>query len=806
MLLSVKWLKEFVPFQGTDQELADRLTMLGLEVEEVRHPARHAANAVVGRVLTCEPHPDADKLSLCTVDAGDGQALPVVCGAPNVAAGQTVAFAPVGAEVFGGMRLKKAKIRGQVSMGMICAEDELGLGEGHKGIMVLDPNLPLGMNLVDALDLDDVVLDVSVTPNRADCLSVLGMAREVAMVFGLPLTMPEVDIAESGDAEAAGRFHIAIDDPALCPVYQARLLDGVTVGPSPDRIRWRLHAVGQRPINNIVDVTNYVMFELGQPLHAFDRRTLAKDTIRVAPASEGMKFTTLDDQERALLSTDLLIWDGEKPVALAGVMGGANSEMADDSTRVLLESAVFHAPTIRKTARRLALPSESSYRFERGVDQPGSFFAMERAAALMAEFSGARVLPGVAKADPRPWQPRAVTFRKQRCVKLLGIPLEESFCEQVLTGMGCGVTKPADAPDGEWTVSVPSHRLDLEREVDLFEEIARVHGMDRLPSTLPGVAKSLDDVAHQDTTHAFLTRLKNWGRGVGLAEAINYSFVGQADLDQLHLPAQDRVPVKNPLSEDQDVLRTRLAPGLLQSMRNNLAQGTSRLRLFEVARIFLADADSESTARESQRLAILLHGPRTPDLWPTPRPEDVGYADLKGLVEHLLGSLGLPGADFVLDRDHAYLSPCVTVTLDGRTLGEMGRVDPEVADAYHARRDVWLCELDVDLLKERFEGQALEFRDLPKFPPVRRDLTVVAGRGVAAGDLVDAAATAGVKIVERVALADVYEPDSGDERNLTLRITYRHPSKTLKDSEVDKQHAKLVKAVLAGLPVRLQAE
>ncbi len=805
MLLSVKWLKEFVPFEGSDQELADRLTMLGLEVEEVRHPARHAANAVTARVLTCEPHPDADKLSVCTVDAGDGQAVPVVCGAPNVAAGQTVAFAPVGAEIFGGVRLKKAKLRGQPSMGMICAEDELGLGESHKGIMVLDPKLPLGVNLVDALDLDDVVLDVSVTPNRADCLSVLGMAREAAMLFGLPLTLPAVNLAESGP-DASEQVRIVIDNPELCPVYQARLLTGVTVGPSPDRIRWRLHAVGQRPINNIVDVTNYVMFELGQPLHAFDRRTLAGDMIRVAPATDGMKFTTLDDQERSLLPTDLLIWDADKPVALAGVMGGANSEMADDSTEVLLESAVFHAPSIRRTARRLALPSESSYRFERGVDQPGSAFAMHRAAALMAELSGGVVLPGVALAEPAPWQPRSVSFRINRGIKLLGIPLEEGFCEQVLTGMGCQVAKAA----GAWDVSVPSHRLDLEREVDLFEEIARVYGMDRLPSELPRVARSLEAVAARDTAFDFITALKYWGRGAGLAEAINYSFVGQADLDQLRLPAQGRVPVKNPLSEEQDVLRTRLAPGLLQSLRNNLAQGASRLRLFEVARIFRADETSETTAAEALRLGILLYGARTADLWPTPRPEEVGYADIKGLVEHLLASLGLSGAVFERGREHAYLSPCVAVSIGGRPLGEIGRVDPEVADAYHARRDVWLCELDADLLRELSEARTPCFADLPKFPPVRRDLTVVAPRGVAAGDLLAAVRGAGVKIMEQADLADVYEPGEpphpDGERNLTVRITYRHQQKTLKDAEVDKQHAKVVQSVLSGLPVRLQAE
>lgn len=798
MLLSLNWLKEFVPYEGDVQELADRLTMTGLEIEEIVHPFAHLENCVVGQVVDCGPHPDADKLSVTRVDVGQGESLPIVCGAPNVAKGQKVAVAKVGACLPGGFEIKKAKIRGQVSQGMIMAEDEAGLGEGHDGIMVLDDSLTPGTPLIEALNLDDVVFDVSVTPNRADCLSVLGLAREVAMIFGLPLTMPDCEPVESGKGDAQAMVAIKIDDPELCPVYQARILTGATVGKSPAWMRYRLRAVGLRPINNIVDVTNYVMFELGQPLHAFDRGLLEGGVIRVAPAKGVKAFTTLDDQERRLEPDDLLIWDAQKPIALAGVMGGANTEMRADSTEVLLESAVFKPGSIRKTARRLALPSESSYRFERGVDQPGSYAAMNRAAKLMAELSGAEVMPGVAMNEAKPFTPAPLRFRRQKAEQLLGIPLDEDFCKTTLAAMGCKFT---GGEPGDWTLTAPSHRLDLEREVDLIEEVARVYGMDTIPATLPRVSKSLDSIGMADTTYTFDQRLKEWARGAGLTEVVNYSFVGDQDLDILNLPADNRVAVKNPLSEDQNVLRTRLAPGLLQNLRLNLGQGNERLRLFELAHLFLADPQSPTTAKEPQMAAILLHGKRSPAHWPF-NSSDAGFEDLKGLVDHLLAHLNLPAGQYHAVKDSLYLAPCVEVRIEGNLLGSLGRVKHEIADHYNARHDVWLAELDADLLKARSEGTQPSFSPLPKFPPVRRDVTVMAPAGLSVAQIIEAIEESKESLLENTALIDVFEPEQG-ERNLTFRLTYRHPERTLKDKEVDKRHKKIVANITGKLPVRV---
>ncbi len=404
MLVSFNWLREFVPFEGEAQELGDRLTMLGLELDSIEDPFESIQEIVVGHVVECVKHPEAEKLSVCTVDLGS-ETVEIVCGAPNVAKGQKVPVAPVGSKLPDGMKIKKAKLRGVKSFGMICSERELGLSEDHEGIWVLPENLTVGNKLVDELNLERTVLDFDITPNRADCLSILGFARETALAFDLPLTLPELNLTESG-GNAADEVKIIIDDPELCPLYQARIINNVTVGKSPDWMRFKLFSVGQRPLGNIVDVTNYILFELGQPLHAFDLERIEDATIRVAPAQDGMKFTTLDEVERTLTSRDLLIWDGKKPVALAGVMGGMNSEMQDDSTNVLLESAVFRPGTIRKTARRLALPSEASYRFERGVDQIMNTFAMNRAAQIMAEVSGGTVMSGVAKNEPKPWQDR----------------------------------------------------------------------------------------------------------------------------------------------------------------------------------------------------------------------------------------------------------------------------------------------------------------------------------------------------------------------------------------------------------------
>lgn len=798
MLVSLNWLREFVPYEGDIQVLGDKLTMLGLELDGIVDPFEHVADIVVGHVVECDPHPEAEKLSVCTVDVNDGELLTIVCGAPNVAKGQKVPVAKVGTTMPGGMKIKKAKLRGVKSMGMICSERELEFSDAHEGIWVLDDSFKPGDKLVDALNLERVVFDFDITPNRADCLSILGFARETALAFDLPLTMPKLDLVEAG-GDVNEHIRILIDDPELCPLYNGRVIQGVETRQAPDWMRFKLLALGQRPISNIVDCTNYIMFELGQPLHSFDLDLIEDKTIRVAPAEDGMKFTTLDDMERTLTSNDLLIWDGKKPVGLAGVMGGANSEMHAGSSNVLLEAAVFRPGTIRKTARRLALPSDASYRFERGVDQVLNRFCIDRAAQLMAETSGGSVVSGVATAEPKPWQDRSHSYRHDRCMQLLGLDLEPEFARKVFIGEGCTVD---DSDPANWTVASPSHRLDLEREVDLYEEVGRVYGLDRIPAVLPKVAKSLESDA-SDNEYAFIRNIKAWGAGAGLNEAINYSFVGDDDLDRLNLPGEGRVHIANPLSEDQNVLRTDLAPGLLSSLKHNLAQGNSHIRLFEVAKKFVADSESETETREHVRLGMLLYGPRHAADWPWPT-SDVDYLDIKGHVEHLLEEhLKLGEPECALGEGHTYLEPCVDVKLGGESVGFMGKVKPEIADFYHARKDVWLADLDLDKLREMVTAYKITFEPLPVYPPSRRDVTVIGPATLPAQAVREAIENAGISILESVELVAEYVPEGQDEeRNLSFRLTYRHLNKTLKDKQVDKEHKKVLEALEKSLPIR----
>lgn len=802
MLLSLKWLKEFVPFEGTPEELGDKLTMLGLELEEVIYPFEAIKDIVVGYVQECDKHPEADKLSVCTVDVGEGEPLTIVCGAPNVGKGQKVPVAKVGTVMPNGMKIKKAKLRGVPSTGMICSERELGLGDEHDGIMVLSETMTVGANFVASMDLDEIILDIAITPNRADALSVLGLAREVAMAFDLPLTLPEYSITEEG-SDCSGDIAIEIADEDQCYLYMGRCIDGLTVKKSPDWMRWRLHAVGLRPISNVVDVTNYVLMETGHPMHAFDRELIEGNKIIVDFADEGETFVTLDDQERSLKARDLLIKDGEKAVALAGVMGGANSEMHEKSTRMFLECAVFRPGTVRKTARRLGLSTDASYRFERGVDQQNAELAMNRAAQLIAELSDGTVRPGVCKKEPRPWCAPQLHFRPQRARDLLGVNLADEFCRKTLEKLGC-VIDVADAEN--WKVTPPSHRLDYEREADLVEEVARVYGMDNIKPVLPTVSRPLEERSAIKGEYEFWRLLKAWAAGLGLNEVVNYSFVGQKDLDHFGLPTENRIQIMNPLSADQDVLRTELAPGLMNTLRNNLAQGNNSLRLFEMAHIFETDASSDTTAHESGRLDILVYGERFDATWPH-KEEDMDYTDLKGLVEHLLAHLHLPVAELALEDEHGWMSPCVRISINGKTIGTMGRVKPEIADAYHAKKDVWLADIDVDVLAELYAQSAVTFVSLPVYPPSRRDITVMAPATLSVGEIQAVVGAVKAPLLESCELIDVFMPEAEEgkeaERNLTFRLTFRSPNKTLKDKEVDKERAKVAKSLQNALPVRI---
>ena len=805
MLLSLNWLREFVPFEGDAEALGAKLTMLGLELEEIQRPFDGIRDIIVGYVADCAKHPEADKLSVCRVDVGS-EVLDIVCGAPNVAKGQKVAVAPVGAKLPDGLVIKKAKLRGAPSHGMICSERELGLSEDHKGIMVLDPAASVGAKLTDVLGLDTEVLDIGITPNRGDCLSVLGLAREVAIGYGLPLTMPKLEFVPEfaeGGGDARTLVSIEIADGELCPVYMGRVLEGAETAESPDWLRFRLLAMGQRAISNIVDVTNYVMLGFGQPLHAFDLDLLAGGKIIVRCAAEGETFTTLDGQERLLTAGDLTIRDAEKAVALAGVMGGLNTEIHPGTKRVFLECANFQPSTVRRTARRLGIHSDASYRYERGVDQGIAAFAVDYAAMLMARVAGGRILAGRPLNEPKPWKSPVLSFRPKRCNDLLGLPMDREFSAGTLEGVGCSVERGERKDAERWAVTPPSFRRDLEREADLIEEVARVYGMDRFEPTLPKVSRPLDRAGAREPDYAFWKTIRHWGSGLGLNEIIYYSFVGQKDLDRLGLPRENRVPVANPLTADQDVLRTELAPGLLAVMRNNLSQGVTGLRLFELAHVFHADPERDTTVREPGRLAFLMHGDLFDASWPQAQTE-AGYADIRGVIEHLCAFLHLSAPRFERETEaHPWMRPSVLVSVDGHLLGRVGRVRPDIADYYLAKKDVWLAELDLDRIRPLADTARVRFTPLPVFPPVRRDITLAVPYDLPAEAIADAIRDMKIGTLEDVRLIDLYLPENDPARRLTFRLTFRHAARTLEDAEVDKQRETVATRLPALLPVSL---
>lgn len=806
MLLSLNWLREFVPYAGSAEELGERLTMLGLELEEIVRPFHEIREMVLGRVLTCEDHPDSDHLHVCSVDLGGEEPVTIVCGAPNAAKGQLVVVAPVGSTMPGGFQIKKAKLRGVPSNGMICSEREMGLSDDHSGILVLPETdrhgnpFKVGSNFVEAMEMDTEVLDLSITPNRADCLSVLGIARLVAAAYGLPLTLPEFKLEEHG-ADCSGEYAIEIKNPDFCPCYCGRVLENCTTEKSPYWIRYRLHAAGLRPISNLVDVTNYILMELGQPLHAFDADTLKGGKIIIQSAKEGQKFTTLDGQERTLKESDGLICDAENAIALAGVMGGLDTEISNTSKNVFLECALFKPASIRRTARRLGLNSDASYRFERGVDHEGMAYALDKAAYLMQTYAKGTVRKGICKAEPKPFSPARISFRPSRPEFILGMPISEDFCEKTLLALDCKIEKTSKE---EWTVYAPGRRYDLTREADLVEEIAIFNGIDNMPSTLPKLSHTLEHCGKPEGQHHFIMRAKHFLAGLGMNEAINYSFVGNNDLDMLNLPKEDRVNIINPLSAEQDVLKTHLAAGILQSVRENIAHGALGLRLFEIARTFHKDEQSETTVKERLHLIFALYGNRFDNAWGNGE-EETDYTDLRGFVDHFVADfLHLEAMRVQKLSSHPYLSPAVELSTDnGQVVGIMGRVQKNIAEEYYAKKSVWIADLELDTLEELSRGKKPHFTPLPVYPAVRRDMTFICPQEMPVKTVLDAICQSKGKFFTGAELRDLYIPKDSNERNLTFRLTFQSLDKTLEDKEVDKEREKIAQAVMKALNIRM---
>lgn len=825
MRVSMKWLKELVEIDLAPAELADKLDMTGTAVEGIETIGADLDGVVVGQILTKERHPDADTLWVTSVDVGGAEPLGIVCGAQNFEAGDKVPVAVVGTTLPNGITIKKAKLRGVVSEGMNCSATELGVGGDASGLLILPADAPVGVPFAQYWGTADTVLELEITPNRPDCLSVAGIAREIGAVTGREAAMPASSPEETGEPVAQS-VRVTIEDAELCSRYTARLIRGVKIGPSPEWMVEKLIACGQRPVNNIVDITNYVMFELGQPLHAFDAATIARDGegrshIIVRRAREGERLTTLDGQERALTPDMLLITDPSGPIALAGVMGGETTEVSDATVDILLESACFDTVCTSRTSRSLGLISEASMRFERGVDPNGCVAACDRAAQLMAEIAGGTVAPGIVDEYPRPVAPRELTLRVAKLNAILGTSLDSEEVEEILRRLGLAVT-PANgaAPDGQvLAVSVPTFRPDIEREIDLVEEVVRVWGMERVEPTLPGgrarVGRLTDEQRWRERIGATL-------RAAGLNETMTYSFSDPGDLEKMRfeLPSGEMlVELLNPMSEEQAVMRRTLLPGLLRSVSYNQRRAVDDVHLYEMGTVFVTEAGREQP-RESVAVAGVMAGRWSATAWHDPRPgkdakgdpdaslraPELNFFDGKGVIEAIMLDLGITKWKLRAE-EFAWLQPgrSAEVIVGGQVAGWIGEVHPQVAAAFDAEAPVVAFELAADVLV-RSAVAVRPYRDIPRLPAVELDVALVVDEAVTNERVEQAIVSAGGKLLESVRLFDVYRGAGIPEgkKSLAYALTYRAPDRTLTDEDVRPAHEKLLRKVAGAVGAELR--
>jgi len=817
MDISYRWLQQYVEVDDGPEALAERLTRLGLEVDGLDRVGSTLDGVVVGEVQRVREHPNADRLVLCDVDLGTGEPVQIACGAPNVAAGQKAPVATVGTtlqlpdrddpEQTTAVTVEARSIRGEPSKGMICAEDELRLSDDHSGIMVLENSATVGQPFPEYLRArgiqpDDAVLDIDLTPNRPDAASHLGVARDVAADTGAELQRPSVDEPVDGTA-ASEQITVDLRDPSACPRYVAMRVRGVDVNESPLWLKRRLTAIGLRPRNNVVDVTNFVLHECGQPLHAFDLDAIADHTIVVRSTDREETFTTLDDVERTLPKGTLLICDAERPVAVAGVMGGANSEVSGATTDVLIESAYFNPSTIRRTAKALGVQTDSSYRFERGVDRDGQRWAAARAAQLIADLGGGTIVPGCVDAHPEPISTRTVTLRPDRLRQVLGASVETDSARRILEALGFQV----DPGEEGLHCTVPTWRPDVSIEEDLIEEVARLYGYDCIPEpdtvTLPNITPT------QRSTEVLRRKTRTVLRGRGLREIYTNSMLRQGVAERF-LQGEDApgvVETMNPISEEMAALRPRLLPGMLDVMQFNRNHGQEVLRFFEFGHVYRRATDAESPVvpgfHEHESLIMALSGPSAPTGWDTDA-RTVDLFDLKGLVETLLDDLDLsdatltpaPGPSSTNEQEPLTVH-CLDVLLDETHLGTAAQVHRDLAESYDLETPVFVAEFNWEVLADHAaDRMTTTVEAVSRFPVVERDLAVLVHENQPVGHLLDAVREAGSPLLKDAAVFDVYAGEGIEKGNKSVAFTLRFGTdRTLTDDEVDEQIRAIVSAL-----------
>ena len=805
MKAPLSWLRDYVEVDIDVEELASRLALSGTEVERVTEVGvpgntKNLSCFVVGKVLQCERHPNADKLSVCQVDVGDGGVATIVCGAPNVAGGQTVPVVLPGGTLPGGMQIKKAKLRGVESAGMIMSEAELGLAAKSAGIMVLPQDWPAGGLLAEHIPIADQVLEVEVTPNRPDCLSIRGLAREVAAITGQPLKDPKIPVFEPSDKDASDDITIEVLDQDLCPRYAGRVIRGVTIGESPAWLKARLCFAGMRPVNNAVDITNYVQWALGQPLHAFDLNTIAGAKIIVRRARPGEHLTTLDGQDRALSEEMLVIADAERASVVAGIMGGIDSEITESTTDILLECANFNAPSIMRTSATLGLRSESSTRYEKGLDPEAIDAAMDMTCGMLAELCGGKVSKGTVDVRTPARPSRVLTLRQTRIEKVLGAPVARDRTRGILVNLGCSVAEVGE----QYEVTVPGNRGDLEREIDLIEEVARINGLDGIPERLPARTSGSGGLSARQKC---LRRTEDILQGLGLLQAISYSFVDTRWPDTLRLASSDErrtaLPITNPLSSDQAVMRTMLLPSLLEAARTNVSVKEENISLFEIGRVYRPS--ERLLPDEPLHVGIVTAGSWSEQSWSSPG-ETTGFFLLKGIIERLAEGLRSdlrygPSAEPFL---HPGKSATVTGA-SGTNIGWLGELHPLVVRHFALKEPVAVAELELDRLIESAES-LVRFKDILAHPAVEQDLALVVDASVSAAAVLDCVRQAGGELLDEARVFDLYEGTQVGEgkKSLAIRLRFRAADRTLSEDEINAIRPQMLEQLAAETGAELR--
>ena len=793
MKASLQWLKEYVPIDVKPEELGDLLTMAGLEIEGMETIGEGFDRIIISRILEVHPHPNADRLSLCMVDTGK-ETIQVVCGAPNVEVGVFSPLALPGSKLPGGGVIKKGRIRGETSEGILLAEDELGLTGDHSGIMILPGALSSGAPLLSVLSVPDTVFEVSITPNRPDCTCIIGIAREIAAVTGQTLRLPEIVFKEN-ETPIDDLTNVSILDPQGCPRYTVGMIQGVKQGISPFWMRYRLYQSGVRSINNLVDVTNYVMLEMGQPLHAFDYHRLRENRIVVRRAEAGEEFTTLDGQHRKMSPDILMICDGERPVALAGIMGGLNSEVVEETRDLLIESAFFDPLTIRRGSKFLGLSTEASYRFERGADIGGATRALKRAMSLISDLAGGNISSGIIDDFPGKTASSTIAFRTEKANAALGISLSKERMKGILKSLEMEVE---DLGDKDLAIKPPSFRVDLQREVDLIEEVARLYGFDNIPVTFPSIRPSDEkeppELQLRDSIRPVMT-------GLGFSEIITYSFISPDAMDRMGADKNSDLRaftvIMNPLSADQSVLRTSLIPGILGAVRTNFNHGERNLKFFEWGKLFF-QKEKDKQPIEKLCLTAVMTGAYEGKKWHN-QERQVDFYDIKGAAEVLLEEMGLSNLHFAADEKHCAFDPKYSceIAFADKMVGRLGKLSSRVIDAYDLREEnIFIFELDIETLLS-VQGVERKFRPFAKYPAVFRDISILLDRRIESSRIVDAIIRQGRGLTESVDIFDLYEGNkiAASEKAVALRICYRSESRTLDGDEINRLHDSVVEAV-----------